>query len=193
MNACKEVFKNKIPIVADRYHVQKIYRKCLVSLRKAELKKLKNRLNKYDYEQLKDAIKVLRKQKDYFTEKEGVIVEILFKLSPKLKDGYDLSRQLTGIFNSDLDPMQAKIKMDKWISDVQGREMKCFNKFIKTLTQYKDQIANYFINGDTSGFVEGFNNKAKVLKRRCYGLSNPVKFFLGDLYWNTLGMDRYRT
>jgi len=32
-----------------------------------------------------------------------------------------------------------------------------------------DKITNYFINRQTSGFVEGLNNKIKVIKRRCYG------------------------
>ncbi|MCW5967163.1 MAG: transposase [Blastocatellales bacterium] len=26
----------------------------------------------------------------------------------------------------------------------------------------------------TSGWVEGLNNKIKVIKRRCYGIPNPV-------------------
>jgi len=40
-----------------------------------------------------------------------------------------------------------------------------------------DQITNYFINRLNSGFVEGFNNKVKVLKRRCYGLLNLERLF----------------
>jgi hypothetical protein len=35
------------------------------------------------------------------------------------------------------------------------------------LDTWQDLIANYFINHQTSGFVEGLNNKLKVLKRRC--------------------------
>jgi transposase len=43
--------------------------------------------------------------------------------------------------------------------------------------KHKEQIANYFIQRNSSAFVEGFNNKVKVLKRRCYGLSNVTKLF----------------
>jgi transposase len=32
------------------------------------------------------------------------------------------------------------------------------------------EIANYFVERENSGFVEGFNNRIKVLKRRCYGI-----------------------
>lgn len=38
-------------------------------------------------------------------------------------------------------------------------------------------IANYFIDHQTSSFVEGLNNKLKVLKRRCYGLRNVGRLF----------------
>ena len=40
-----------------------------------------------------------------------------------------------------------------------------------------DGITNYFINRQTSGFVEGFNNKIKVIKRRCYGILNVKHLF----------------
>jgi transposase len=40
-----------------------------------------------------------------------------------------------------------------------------------------DEIANYFLARQTSGFVEGFNNKIKVIKRRCYGILNVKHLF----------------
>ena len=49
-------------------------------------------------------------------------------------------------------------------------------------------IANYFIDHQTSSFVEGLNNKLKVLKRRCYGLRNVVRLFQRL----TLDLDGYR-
>ena len=52
------------------------------------------------------------------------------------------------------------------------RSITCFNNFIKTLEKWFDDITNFFIQRETSGFVEGFNNKIKVLKRRCYGIFN---------------------
>jgi transposase len=40
-----------------------------------------------------------------------------------------------------------------------------------------DLITNYFISRSSSGWVEGLNNKIKVLKRRSYGVKN-----LGNLF-----------
>jgi transposase len=33
-----------------------------------------------------------------------------------------------------------------------------------------DEITNYVQGRQTSGFVEGFNNRVQGLKRRCYGI-----------------------
>lgn len=190
MNACKEVFKNKVPVVADRFHVRKLYRKSLVNLRKSELVRLKKALNETQYAKLKPAIASLRKQKDYFTESEKPIVEKLFALSPKLKLAYQFSRDLSGIFDSHITPETAKEKMSQWINEVTNSELVCFNHFIKTLSNYQEQITNYFIRRNNSGFVEGFNNKVKVLKRRCYGLSSATKLFQ-RLILDTKGLSRF--
>ncbi|MCD9516710.1 hypothetical protein GLP23_17810 [Photobacterium carnosum] len=48
-------------------------------------------------------------------------------------------------------------------------------------------MTNYFIARHTSGFVEGLNNRVKVLKRQCYGLSEPTKLFQ-RLLMDTTGM-----
>ena len=43
--------------------------------------------------------------------------------------------------------------------------------------KYKNELVNYFRRRETSGFVEGFNNKIKVLKRRCYGIFDEKSLF----------------
>ena len=81
---------------------------------------------------------------DYFTDKEKPIVEKLFVLSPKLKLGYQFSRELSGIFDSHITPEVAKEKMEAWILSVTSSDLTCFNSFIKTLIEYQEQITNYF-------------------------------------------------
>gem|GEM_PF-5049861 len=55
--------------------------------------------------------------------------------------------------------------------------LKCFDSFLTTLDNWLDEITNYFLDRQTSGFQEGFNNKIKVLKRRCYGITNISHLF----------------
>ena len=126
LNACKEIFGKKIPIVADRFHVRKLYRKSLINLRKSELVRLRKVLSEQEYKSLADAIKLLRKSKDYFTEEEKAIVEPLFLHSPKLKLAYQFSRELTAIFDSHINKREAKKKITEWMKEVAESELKCF-------------------------------------------------------------------
>ena len=49
--------------------------------------------------------------------------------------------------------------------------------FLGTVEIWLDKIANYLLERITSGFVEGFNNRVKVLKRRCYGIFEVERIF----------------
>lgn len=84
---------------------------------------------------------------------------------------------LTQNFNTHLSKEDALKKLNEWMKEVKKSKLACFNSFLKTLKKYKNEILNYFIARNTSGFVEGINNKAKVLKRRCYGLFNLKHLF----------------
>ncbi len=190
IQAAKTIFKNRVPVIADRFHVAKLYRRSLVTLRKAELRRLRKQLSAEEYHKLKPAIALLKKQKDYFSEDETKIVTLLFNYSPQLKLAYQLSSKLTSLFNSDLTKQQAKENFMFWITEVTATKLTCFNRFIKTLNKYSDEISNYFIARNNSGFVEGFNNKVKVLKRRCYGLANRVRLFQ-RIILDTLGFERF--
>lgn len=53
-----------------------------------------------------------------------------------------------------------------------------------------DIITNYFVARNNSGFAEGFNNKIKVLKRRCYGLGNVARLFK-RLILDLTGFERF--
>lgn len=101
-----------------------------------------------------------------------------------------MSHELTTIFNSHITPSEAKILFTEWVDRVSSSKLKCFNTFIKTLNKHMDIITTYFVARNNSGFVEGFNNKIKVLKRRCYGLGNMVRLFK-RLILDLTGFERF--
>lgn len=100
INAVKDVFGKKIPVVIDRFHVAKLYRRCLESLRKQELRRLKKDLSVEEYHALKPAIALLCHKKEFITEDEKKIIAPLFKYSPLLKAVYTFCCQLTAIYVS---------------------------------------------------------------------------------------------
>jgi len=186
INAAKEVFGKEVMIVVDRFHVAKLYRKCLVELRKKELSRLRRTLSAEEYKTLKLAIAILVKNSEFIAEKDKIELDKLFKHSPLLKVAYKFCRKLTHIFNTKHKNVTANIKIDEWIDSVEGSELNCFNTFISTLKKYKNEITNYFVQRHNSGYVEGFNNKIKVIKRRCYGIFN-IKHLFQRIFLDTVG------
>lgn len=177
INAAKEVFGKQIQVVADRFHVAKLYRKGLDNLRKEELKRLKGVLSEEEYKELKGAMWVLRKNKKHLTKEENELLNKLFRHSPVLKIAYQLQNDLTDIFDMELSKNNGKSKIKNWIRQVEKSGINCYKSFLSTLNTYMEEIVNYFVNRDSSGFVEGLNNKIKVIKRRCYGILNINHLF----------------
>src|SRR5215218_9768572 len=98
---------------------------------------------------------------------------MLAGLAPSSRFG----RKLTAIFERKLTKEEATRTLSVWIGEVRGSGLDCFDKFLGTLETWMDEITNYFISRLSSGWVEGLNNKIKVLKRRSYGVKN-----LGNLF-----------
>lgn len=186
-----EAIREELPLVRlviDRYHVARAYRDGLDSLRKAELKRLKRELPPQEYKALKGSMWALRKEKQDLTPEEQKTLRRLFHLSPDLKAAYALQNRLTAIFEEQLSLPAAKTKFKRWIVAVAKSGLRCFDRFINTLARWWNEILNYFVERETSGFVEGFNNKIKVLKRRSYGMTN-LKHLFQRIY---LDLEGYR-
>ncbi len=176
INAVKEVLGQAV-VVVDRFHVAQKYRDCADKLRKQELKRLKAELSDAEYDTLKGALWPFRKKPADLKPHETELLARLFDYSPALKLAYDFREQLTAIFEQDQTKTQATKAINAWRQAVEASELSCFDPFLTTLDNHLDEITNYFRHRHSSGFVEGLNNKIKVLKRRCYGLFNLDHFF----------------
>ena len=176
VNAAVEVFGQQT-VVVDRYHVAKLYRKPLDDFRIKEMKRLKSELPADEYAKLKDMMWILRKQHECLTEADKSKLALLYQYSPSLKETHSYALKLTQIFNTHCNRKSAIAKIHRWISQVGKSDLKCFDTFVETLEKYKPSIVNYFKSRKASGFVEGLNNKIKVVKRRCYGFTKTESLF----------------
>lgn len=166
-----------VSIVTDRFHVAKAYRKCFDDFRKRELARLKKELPEEKQGDIKNTMWPLRKGEDSLDDDEKSSLEAFFQHSEVLRKAYRLREDLTDIFEDNITPEEAKIKIDTWKEEVKNSGLNCYDPFLTTLSNWEPYILNYFKERLSSGFVEGLNNKAKVLKRRCYGMKNVVNFF----------------
>ena len=176
VQSSSEVFGSRV-VVIDRYHVTKLYREPLDQLRIKEMKRLKKELPHDEYSQLENMMWIVRKKHECLSSVEKTQLALLYKHSSKLKEMHRYALKLTHIFNTYHSRKIAFTKLNRWVLSVQRSGLSGFDRFIKTLTKYKSTILNYFKSRKNSGFVEGLNNKIKVLKRRCYGLCKPESLF----------------
>ena len=176
VKAASEVFGSRV-VMVDQYHISKIYREPLDRLLIEEMKRLKTQLTQEEYAKLEGMMWILHRNNECLSKKDKVVLELMYAHSPHLKEAHQLALKLTQIFNTHSNRKEALTKMNRWIQRVENSRLTCFDGFIKTLERYKGNILNYFKNRQNSGFVEGLNNKIKVLKRRCYGISKPASLF----------------
>jgi len=145
-------------------------------------------LNEEDYKKLKGLLWAFRKNPENLEENGKEILEIAFNHSPDLKKAYELRNIMTDNFNKDCSKKEAIVNFQEWEQKVRESGLKCFDSFVKTLDNFKSEIANYFNKRCNSGFVEGLNNKIKVIKRRCYGIFN-IKHLKHRIVLDTLGAE----
>ncbi|HZA28198.1 MAG TPA: transposase, partial [Gammaproteobacteria bacterium] len=118
-----------------------------------------------------------RKRSENLAPEEHALLDRLFEASPVLRKAYTLREKLTRIFDKNHSKKSGRRAIRRWLAQVRDSGLECFDTFLSTLEKRMDIITNYFISRSSSGWVEGLNNKIKVLKRRAYGVKN-----LGNLF-----------
>jgi transposase len=132
----------------------------------------------------------IRKKSEELTTEEQKKLVRLFEYSPELKLAYTFREELTSIFEMHLTKEEAKQQLLAWRDKISRSTLTCFSKFLITLHNWLDKIANYFAGRFSSGFVEGLNNKIKTTKRRCYGILRNTTLFQ-RLYLDIEGYRRF--
>jgi len=70
INAAQEVLGEKVTIIADRFHVTRLYRKAVDQLRKKEMKRLKEELSEEEYRSLHNVMWIIRKRPEQLSDEE---------------------------------------------------------------------------------------------------------------------------
>jgi len=160
----------KAKAVADRFHVMQNLNKALDKCRKQAKRE------SADQEIWKNAkYAVLRNREDLTEEQEKILNKVLME-SVKLKRCYELKESFRGIFNDSNERKTGTAKLHAWILDIVRQDVIGYYAFVKTLLNWEENILNYFDEWVSSGFVEGVNNKIKLIKRKAFGFVNFENF-----------------
>ena len=164
-------------IVVDRFHVAVRYREAVDALRQAECRRLNAERTPERAVPTAELRPLLRREwRSLNPDQQGRLVE-LFELTPTLASAYVLRTLLTAIFEHSPDRATAQTRFQRWTEQVEASGLNCFDQFLNTLHHWREGILNDFEGRHASGFVEGLNNKLKLLKRRCFGLDDPTELF----------------
>lgn len=170
----------KAAVVADRYHVIRQVYWAMERVRKNEQNKLSERFRKY----FKKSRYLLMKPMEKLSEEETDKLALMFEIAPRLADAYRLKNEFLKVIRSD-SSKTGKPKLVDWLTAVEVMDLPEFDDCIKAYHNWFQEILNSMDVPWSNGFIEGCNNKTKVLKRVCFGMRNFSNFRKRILFCHT--------
>lgn len=167
-------------IVADKYHVIRQVYWAMERVRKNEQNKLSKRFRKY----FKKSKHLLSKKQENLTEEDMDRLALMFEIAPRLADAYRLKNEFLTVMRTKTSA-EGKHKLSDWILSAELMDIPEFSDCIKAYRNWFHEILSSMDVPWTNGFIEGCNNKTKVLKRVCFGMRNFNNFRKRILFCNT--------
>ncbi len=165
-----KVIAKKVPHalhVLDRFHVMQKMSKAIDKVRAEEVKQLKEN----GYEPLLTGSRwLLLKRPENLSEKQAVKLSELLQYNLKSVRSH-LMKEDFQIFWTYTYPAWAGKFLDMWCTRAMRSKIEPMKKMAKTLRNKRELLLNWFrADGAlSSGVVEGFNNKLKLITRKSYG------------------------
>ena len=167
-------------IVADRYHVIRQVFWAMERVRKNEQNKLPDRHRKY----FKKSRTLLMRPAEKLTEGDMDRLALMFEMAPRLADAYRLKNEFLTVIRSNSSAV-GKQRLVDWLFSVELMDLPEFYDCTKAYRNWFHEILNSMDVPWSNGYIEGCNNKTKVLKRVCFGMRNFNNFRKRILFCNT--------
>lgn len=157
-------------ILYDKFHVMKHLGEAMDKIRKLEYKRLtgKNR----DY--IKGHKYTLLSRKKNLTLKGRKALKELLEINKRLNTAYLLKESFSQLWNYNREGWARRF-FNNWKTALKWQRLEPYEKFAEMIENHWSGIAAYCKSENKQiplGFVEGLNNKIRVLQRRAYGLKD---------------------
>ena len=154
-------------ILFDKFHVMRHLGKALDQVRKREYARLQGKQRQF----IKGQKYTLLSNWDNLTLEGRQALKTLLSANKRLHTAY-LLRESFGQLWSYQREGWARRFFENWCAALKWQRLKPFEKFAQMIERHWDGIASYCKpeNKVSLGFVEGLNNKIRVIQRRAYGL-----------------------
>ena len=170
-NLFRSVVKTSFPnaqIVADKFHVCRLANWAMEAVRKDVQKDFSDHRRKYFK---KSRFLLLKRHKNLTNDEHKEQLALMLQVSEKLCYAYSLKELLYEMMDS-ADSQTYALRFKRWQEDVLQHNLPQFIRLMNTMIEWKHEIVAAIETGYSNGYIEGCNNRTKVLKRTCYGLRN---------------------
>lgn len=156
-------------ILYDKFHVMRHLGDALDKVRKTEYA----RLSEKDRQFVKGQKYTLLSHWKNLSVDGKVALKTLFKANKRLNKAYLLKESFSQLWEYKSEGWARRF-FDNWRSSLKWQRLKPFEEFAKMIESHWDGIASYIHREEdvSLGFVEGLNNKIRVIQRRAYGLKD---------------------
>ena len=153
--------------ILDRFHVMQKLGKAIDKVRAAEVKQLK--ADGYE-EVLKGGRWLLLKRPENLSDKQAVKLSTLLEYNLTSMRAYLLKEDFQQFWTYTYPSWAGKF-LDAWCTRAMRSKIEPMKKVAKTLRSKRELLLNWFRaeGAMSSGVVEGFNNKVKLITRKSYG------------------------
>lgn len=169
-SVAKKIFP-EAKIIADKFHVIRVVTNSLENVRKRIQKEFHEVKRKW----FKRSHYLLLKKHESLTEEDIIELNRMLNSSRELEQAWVLKELFYEIFRKETRP-EAKKELGNWLSLADELSIPEFQHCITTFTNWRTEIANIVGETSSNGFIEGSNNKIKVLKRISFGVQNFERF-----------------
>ena len=178
--AAAEVFGDSVIVTIDRFHVMKNFQERLNEARR----QIQNALPKEAAKELKGSRWLWLTNLVNLTAGQREELEGLKKRFPQLARLSEHRERLRRIFEDGRfrRPDAAVPWLRDWIKRGERLGLEALKKFNRTLENWMDKIANYFVYRSTNGPTEGFNRGLRGILWRACGMTNFQHFRLRVLH-----------
>jgi transposase len=176
VEAVREVFGERVCITIDRFHVMKNFQDHLTAARR----EIQRSLPKEEAKALKGTRWLWLTNQENLTREELAELEALKEQFPVLKDLWDQRERFRALFEDrTIHTASTGARfLREWMAQARQLGLKALDGFCKTLENWLDKIANYFVNRASNGRTEGFNHGLRSILWRAFGMFNFDHFRL---------------
>ena len=154
-------------ILYDKFHVMRKLGEAMDVVRRSEYKNLPEEERKY----IKGNRYILLSHQRNLDLKGRRRLKVLLTANKRLNAAYVLKESFGQLWDYQYPACALKF-FDNWKSSLKGQKLVPYEKFARTVERHWEGIVAHCKpeNKVSLGFVEGLNNKIRVIQRRAYGL-----------------------